>query len=391
MNESVVLGLIRNIAILLTFSMLYDYFWSRNENHKSYFIKIGSGIILGGIGIVLILTPWHFVPGVFFDTRSVMLSIAALFFGPVPSITAMIITGIYRIYMGGAGTLMGTAVVFTSGTIGLLWWYFRPEWRRKNYLLELAALGLTVHLVMLALTFLLPDEVRWKTIESIALPVILIYPLATVLLGILMLNQAENWENRKALNISEERWNFALEGPGDGVWDWNPQTNEIFYSKQWKLMLGYAEHEIGKNLEEWEKRVFPEDLEPTMKLLNQHINGETTVYISEHRLLCKDGTYKWILDRGKIMAWDANGKPIRFIGTHTDISERKDAQQKINKLNEELEQKVQERTLELSLKNADLEKMNKFFVGRELRMIELKEQIKVLEEKLKSLNNLKTN
>jgi len=232
MNESVVLGLIRNIAILLTFSMLYDYFWSRNENQKGYLFKIGSGIVWGGIGIVLILTPWHFVPGIFFDTRSIMLSIAALFFGSIPGITAMIIIGAYRIFAGGAGAAMGTTVVFTSVTIGLLWWYFRPDWRRKNYLLELAAMGITVHLVMLGCTFLLPDEVRWNTIENIALPVILIYPLATVLLGILMLNQAENWENRKALNISEERWHFALEGPGDGVWDWNPQTNEIFYSKQ---------------------------------------------------------------------------------------------------------------------------------------------------------------
>lgn len=385
MNESIIIGLIRNIAILLTFSMLYDYFWSRNENQKSIFIKIGSGIVLGGIGIVLILTPWHFMPGVFFDTRSVMLSIAGLFFGPVPAVAAMIITGTYRFIAGGAGAAMGVAVVFTSGTVGLLWWYFRPEWRRKNYLLELAAMGLTVHLVMLACTFLLPDEVKWDTFKNIALPVILIYPVATVLLGILMLNQAENWKNRKALNISEERWHFALEGSGDGVWDWNPQTNKVFYSKQWKLMLGFEDHEIENKLEEWEKRVFPEDIERTTKLLNKHINGETPVYISEHRLLCKDGSYKWILDRGKIMVWNEDGKPIRFIGTHSDISERKEAQEKINKLNAELERKVQERTIELSAKNADLEKMNKFFVGRELRMIELKNQIKVLEEKLGQL------
>lgn len=386
MNESIIIGLIQNIAILLTFSMLYDYFWSRNENQKSIFFKIGSGIVLGGIGIVLILTPWHFMPGVFFDTRSVMLSIAGLFFGPVPAIAAMIITGTYRIIAGGAGAAMGVAVVFTSGTVGLLWWYFRPEWRRKNYLFELAAMGLTVHLLMLGCTFLLPDEVRWDTIENIALPVILIYPIATVLLGILMLNQAENWENRKALNISEERWLFALEGAGDGVWDWNMQTNEVFYSKQWKLMLGFEDNEIENKLEEWDKRVYPADMEHTNKLLNQHINGVTPIYISEHRLLCKDGSYKWILDRGKIMSWDENGKPIRFIGIHTDISERKEAQEKVNKLNAELEQKVKERTIELSAKNADLEKINKFFVGRELRMVELKNQIKVLEEKLEQLS-----
>ncbi len=385
MDESIIIGLVRNIAILLTFSMLYDYFWSRNENKNILYSKLISGVVLGGIGIVLILTPWHFVQGVFFDTRSVMLSIAGLFFGPVPTITAMLISGIYRFYIGGAGAMMGIAVVLTSGSAGLLWRHFRPGWRKTNPGIELAAMGFLVHMVMLGCTIFLPDEVRWQTFENIALPAIIIYPVATVLLGKLMLNQAENWENRKALNISEERWHFALEGAGDGVWDWNPKTNEVFFSKQWKRMLGYEDHEIENKLEEWEKRVFPEDKEMTYEILNRHIRGETPVYISEHRMLCKDGTYKWILDRGKIMSFDYDGKPLRFIGTHTDISERKETQENISKMNEELEQKVFERTNELSTKNNDLERINRLFVGRELRMVELKKQIKTLEEKLEKL------
>ena len=386
MSDLIILELIQNAAILLSFSMLYDYFWFRNENPKTLLSKIWTGIVLGGIGIVLILTPWHFVSGIFFDTRSVMLSVSGLFFGPIATITAMIITGLYRIYMGGDGMLMGTAVVFTSGSIGLLWWYFRPKWREKNHLFELAVMGILVHLAMLCCTFLLPNEIMLKTIKNIAFPVIFIYPLATVLLGVLMLNQAENWKTRKALKKSEERWHFALEGSEDGVWDWNPITNDIFFSKRWKHMLGYEEHEIENKFEEWEMRVFPDDKEMVYEHLQQHISGETPLYVSEHRLLCKDGTYKWILDRGKIMSWDENGKPLRFIGTHTDITERKEAQEKIRKMNEELEQKVLERTNELSAKNVDLEKMNKFFVGRELRMIELKNKIKALEEKLGNLS-----
>ncbi len=354
MDESIIIGLVQNIAILLAFCMLYDYFWSRNEKLDNIYFKIGSGAVLGAIGIVLILTPWHFVPGIFFDTRSVMLSIAGLFFGPVPTITAMIITVLYRIFMGGAGTIMGIAVAITSGSVGLLWWHFRPEWRKKKPLIELGAMGILVHLVMLGCTIFLPDEVRWQTLKNIALPVILIYPVATVLLGMLMLNQTKNWENRKDLNISEERWHFALEGSGDGVWDWNPQTNEIFFSKQWKLMLGYEDNEIEDKLEEWDKRVFPEDKEMVYKILNQHLNGETPLYISEHRLLCKDGTYKWILDRGKIMTIDSDGKPLRFIGIHTDISERKEAQEEIRKMNEVLEQKVLERTNELEKRGHEL-------------------------------------
>jgi PAS domain S-box-containing protein len=382
MKESIILGLIQNTSILLVFSMLYDFLGSRNEQSKSLLIKIATGVMLGGIGVVLILTPWTLIPGIFFDTRSVMLSVAGLFFGPVPTVTAMIITGSFRLYMGGDGVLMGIAVVLFSGSIGLLWRYFRSGWKKKNPLIELTVMGFLVHLVMLCCIFFLPENVRWQTLKNIVLPVILIYPLATVLLGLLMLKQVKNRENRKALNISEERWHFALEGAGDGVWDWNPVTNEVFYSKQYKHMLGYENHEIENNLEEWDKRIFPDDREIVYELLNKYMRNETPAYVSEHRLKCKDGTYKWILDRGKIMSRDSEGKPMRIIGTHTDITIQKQTQEKIKKLNEELEQKVLERTNQLSAKNADLEKMNNFFVGRELRMIELKEQISTLQEKL---------
>ncbi len=110
MEKSILIGLIQNIAILLSLSMLYDYFWSREENYKNLPFKFITGFILGGIGIVLILTPWHFIPGIIFDTRSVVLSIAGLFFGLIPTITAMVITALYRLIMGGAGAYMGMAI-----------------------------------------------------------------------------------------------------------------------------------------------------------------------------------------------------------------------------------------------------------------------------------------
>jgi PAS domain S-box-containing protein len=125
------------------------------------------------------------------------------------------------------------------------------------------------------------------------------------------------------LQRSEERWKFALEGSGDGVWDWNALTNEVYFSKRWKEMLGYNETDIGNTLDEWDKRVHPDEKEQAYADLNKHFDGKTREYINEHRVLCKDGTYKWILDRGKVIERDSNGKPVRVIGTHTDISERK--------------------------------------------------------------------
>jgi PAS domain S-box-containing protein len=128
------------------------------------------------------------------------------------------------------------------------------------------------------------------------------------------------------LRASEARWQFALEGSGDGIWDWNAQTNTVFFSRQWKAMLGYGEDEIGTSLEEWSSRVHPDDLEQCYADLQRHFSGETSIYQSEHRMRCKDGTYKWIFDRGKVIESTEAGEPLRVIGTHSDISDRKQAE-----------------------------------------------------------------
>ena len=141
--------------------------------------------------------------------------------------------------------------------------------------------------------------------------------------------KSEQLELNDALKKSEERWQFAIEGNGDGLWDWNCKTNEVFYSKQWKKMLGFEDYEIGSSLDEWDKRVHPDDKALANDAIQHHIDGITDVYQNEHRLLCKDGTYKWILDKGKIVSRTEDGEPVRFIGTLTDISNRKKVQLKL--------------------------------------------------------------
>lgn len=133
-------------------------------------------------------------------------------------------------------------------------------------------------------------------------------------------------ESEQALQTSEERWQFALEGSEQGVWDWNLQTNEIFFSDHWKTMLGYAPDEIPHRLEEWSSRVHPDDLEPTLNLIREHLEGRRDIYISDHRMRHKEGEYRWIHDRGKVITFSADGRPLRMVGTHTDITEYKRAE-----------------------------------------------------------------
>ncbi|MBN2484366.1 MAG: PAS domain S-box protein [Bacteroidales bacterium] len=144
-------------------------------------------------------------------------------------------------------------------------------------------------------------------------------------------------EAKSQAEMNEERWKFALEGANDGVWDWNLQTNEVFFSKQWKKMLGFEEWEIANNLGEWEKRVHPDDLQQCISDIQMHISGKWPVYSNIHRLLCKDGTFKWILDRGKIMKYSPDGKPLRMIGTHTDLTDRKKFENELLVAKEEAE------------------------------------------------------
>ena len=135
----------------------------------------------------------------------------------------------------------------------------------------------------------------------------------------------ERKDIESALQESKERWQLALRGANDGIWDWNLVTNEVFFSQRWKEMLGYQEDEIQNNLEEWSKRVHPEDIDGVNKLIQEHFAHKTPFYISEHRVLGKDGSYKWILDRGQAL-WDETGKVMRMAGSHTDITDRKQAE-----------------------------------------------------------------
>jgi PAS domain S-box-containing protein len=136
-----------------------------------------------------------------------------------------------------------------------------------------------------------------------------------------------------ALKESEQRWQLSVRGTNDGIWDWNVKTNEVFFSTRWKQMLGYEEQEISNHLDEWGKRVHPDDINLVMQLVQDHFDRKTPFYISEHRVYCKDGSYKWILDRGQAL-WDENNHVVRMAGSHTDITERKLAEEQLRQSEE---------------------------------------------------------
>ncbi len=125
------------------------------------------------------------------------------------------------------------------------------------------------------------------------------------------------------LRAGDERWKLALEATGDGVWDWNVQTGDVVYSRRFEQLYGFGKNEYGQRLEDWSSRLHPADKPHLMAALQAYLSGQTDSYSNEHRGQCKDGNWKWILARGAIVNRTEDGKPLRMVGTHVDVTCRK--------------------------------------------------------------------
>jgi diguanylate cyclase (GGDEF)-like protein/PAS domain S-box-containing protein len=129
-------------------------------------------------------------------------------------------------------------------------------------------------------------------------------------------------QSEAALRESEERYALAARGANDGLWDWNLTTGTVYFSPRWKLMLGSDEEEVGGSPDEWFTRIHPDEATRVRGDVDAHLTGRTKQFESEHRLMHRDGTYRWMLVRG-VAIRDASGRPSRFAGSLTDITEGK--------------------------------------------------------------------
>jgi PAS domain S-box-containing protein len=138
------------------------------------------------------------------------------------------------------------------------------------------------------------------------------------------------------LRKSEERWQLVLKGNQDGIWDLNLKTKEVFRSARWKEIIGYADSEIDTSKNSWTERIHPEDSLRVQAAIQDYLDRKTPNYATEYRLLCKDGSYKWVLARAQAV-WDKDGNPLRMVGSMTDISDRKQAELELLKVTQAVE------------------------------------------------------
>ncbi len=330
MSHSPLFALAYNASLLLVVALVYDVFITRAlPRGRTHPGQLFVGLLVGAVGVALMISPWQFEPGIAFDSRSVLLGIAGLLIGPIVAAVAMAMTAAFRLYQGGAGAWTGIAVIVASGCLGLAWRGARPP-RPEGYSFgELFVFGVVVHAVMLALMFSLPDGIGASVLAVVGLPVLAIYPLATALVGSLIVNQARRDAMASRLVESEERLRLALSAANQGLWDLDLRTGNATVSAEYASMLGYDPASFRESNDAWRERLHPDDRESMAATYRDYVAGRLPEYRVEFRQRTAAGEWLWLLSRGSIVSRDASGVPLRMVGTHTDITALRHAEERL--------------------------------------------------------------
>lgn len=335
MDNSLIIGLFYNLALLLTLALLYTVFQNKMKSGiLAYDILLG--ISVGMAGLLIMVEGFQITTGVMFDTRSILISVVGLFFGAIPTITAGAMMILYRIFVGGDGLPAGILIIVVPGLIGILWNRYRFEKllnSRKLFDGEFYAFGLIVHLSVLICTLSLPKEVLQSAFDISFWSAVILYPLGTFLLSTLLKKQYLNNGLLIKLRETSERLQNIIQGTNSGTWEWNVSTGEQLINERWAEIIGYTREEISPvTIETWRKFCHPEDLIVGDSSLEEVFLGEKEYYEFEFRMRHKSGEWIWVSSRGRVNTWTSTGSPKIISGTHTDITSRK-------KLEEELKLK----------------------------------------------------
>lgn len=485
------INLINNIAFLIALVATGQIVLRRFHNNALN-RQVLLGLLFGTITLLGMLNPVNFVPGLIFDGRSIVLSVAGVVGGTITAAIAAIMAAIYRYQLGGIGMPVGVLVIVFSSLFGGLakhWWSKREV---PPSTLQYLTLGLVVQLLQLAAFTQIPDQVGYAFIEQAWWVLLLFYPPATMILCLIFRDQEQQLEDQqllqaaqevamrersmlrtlidtlpdliwlkdsngvylacnhrfeqffgaheraivgktdydfvdraladffrandraamekndisvneeeisfaadghrellqtikipmrnengqligilgignditqrnkaeRALENSEKQLRFVLEGAELGFWDWDIAAGTVYRNERWATMLGYTHEDIRQTTQQWTDFIHPNDRGRAWDSINAVLEGRSSMHRLEYRMLRKDGGGIWILDQASVMQRDADGKPLRMCGTHTDITEIKATQEELAQHRRNLEKLVDERTHELTLAKEAAETAN---------------------------------
>ena len=327
----IIISLIYNLALLVALSVISGFIGERRRYLVPY-EPLLQGFLFGSAAIIGMLLPLKLSPGLIFDGRSVVISLCALFFGPVAAGLAMAMAATLRIIQGGPGAVMGVSVILESGLIGL---YARARWMRQDGEVsarQLLILGLAVHVVMIALIATLPAGMRLSTLRSIGLPVIIMYPLATMLIGKILSDHAEREKSVQELHESESKFRTLAES--------TPMAILLYQNDKWVYANPAATDITGYSNEELLSMNFWDFIHPDYRDIvkergRKRESGQHTVQSYEFKIITKDGAEKWVQLFGT--STEIHARPSGLI-TVLDVTERKQSEAEKARLEEQYRQ-----------------------------------------------------
>lgn len=324
--------LINNITFILVLVLLYSFLY-RLLDYDSLPFKLLSGALFGAISIVAILNSFQLEPGLVFDGRSIIIGISGFFGGPVTAAVTASMAGAYRIWLGGPGMNMGIAVITEAAVVGVAYHYLRKKKPRVVTIFHLYGFGFVVHLLMLGCTSLLPEGLRLPTLASIYLPVLLIYPVATVIISILLIDQEEWIQTHRELRQSENRYRGIVEHIPIMICRFLPENGIITY-----VNTHYCDY-FGKTKDSLLGTSFldmvPDDEKEEVKNIFSSLNLSNPIISYEHKAE-KDGITRWQhwIDQA---LFDHEGNVVEYQSVGQDITDARMFQENTNRALKEKE------------------------------------------------------
>ena len=311
-----VVEIVYNLALLVAISVLsvfIDSRWPRKFLRGS----VIQGFLFGIAIIIGMMQPFTLSPGIFFDGRTVILSLCGLFFGPLSVAIAVVFAFVYRFYIGGSGIVMGLLTIVSSAFVGFVFHYFHRHYKKNITSLSLLLMGVLVHVIMISLMIFLPSSHRSETIRTIGMTVIIIYPLVTLIIGKILKDQQDNVILTDQLKESEEKYRLLVESQTDMVVKVDPRGHFLFVSQSYCNTFGKTEQElIGQK---FYPLVHEDDRERTQTEMMKLYSPPHTCYI-EQRAMTKDG-WRWLGWSDKAILNSFN-EVEAIVGVGRDITDR---------------------------------------------------------------------
>ena len=345
----ITIELVYNLSILIALCV-FSGFISKRWSKTTLLGKILQGLLFGSVAVFGMLNPYVMSPGTIFDGRSVVLSLGALFFGPVTAVISATITIVARLMIGGGGSLMGVSVITASALIGVLLHPYcikNPDRIKSPFLLSF---GLLVHIVMILLMALLPSQIRLETLQTLGITIIILYPLATIIIGKVLHDQERTHQLFADLKSSEMKFRSLVENAFDAIY-LIKNRNYIYVNPSFCEITGYSEDELLSKDFDFSALLSEDGREFMEKRYQARHLGEDLPSRYDIGIITKTGSHKHIEVSTVSLG---NNIDILVMGVMRDITQRKQAEEEIYRKNEELRLSNEEKDRLLSIIAHDL-------------------------------------